>query len=39
MFMDVVVFAGIGTVLLMIAFLAYLWRFVMKAEDNSEQGK
>lgn len=37
MFMDVVVFAGIGTVLLMIVFLAYLWRFVMKAEDKSEK--
>ena len=38
MFMDVVVFAGIGTVLLMIAFLVYLWRFVMKAEDDGKQG-
>ncbi len=36
-FMDVVVFAGIGTVLLMIIFLAYLWRFVMKAEDSEQK--
>lgn len=36
MFMDVVVFAGAGTVLLMIAFLVAFWIFVKKAGDGQE---
>lgn len=34
MFMDVVVFAGIGTVALMIAFFVGLYIFVKKAEER-----
>lgn len=36
MFMDVVVFAGAGTVLLMIAFLVAFWVFVKKADDGTK---
>lgn len=34
MFMDVVVFAGVGTVALMISFFAGLYFFVKKAEER-----
>lgn len=34
MFMDVVVFAGVGTVLLMISFFIGLYIFVKKAEQR-----
>ncbi len=34
MFMDVVVFAGIGTVALMIAFFVGLYYFVKKADEK-----
>lgn len=36
MFMDVVVLAGAGTVLLMIAFLVAIWIFVKKADDGTK---
>lgn len=39
MFMDVVVFAGIGTVGLMIAFLVAIWIFVKNSDDGTGAGK
>lgn len=36
MFMDVVVFAGIGTVALMVAFFFALYYFVKKVEQDRE---